>query len=353
MAAKSKSNRISGLAGGGCLLFFALFWSVGTLGVDVVITRSLFQQIQALSYSTTPGSITHSEVETVRGNRSRTYRPNIQYKYSVDGKEYLGERYRYGQFSSGSDWAQQIIDSHPVGSQVEVHFAPFDPSEAVLAVGLEGLDLLTFMFMLPFNLIMLAFWIAGGGTVLYRLFPVPAGGAKVSDDGRYVRVRLSLWKPLHSGLAVAGGLAFVGLFVMAFGFRGSPPLPILLVAWGVILGGGAWAYLSHWRKLAGGRSDLVLDRYNESITLPRTFARQENLTIPAKKVVAVEVEKVDKRGAKGSVSHSYIPTLVFTNDDGSRRREKIVEWSSEARAEGLASWLREKLRIEPPSPVDA
>ena len=61
----------------------------------------------------------------------------------------------------------------------------------------------------------------GGGTVLYRLFPVPAGGAKVSDDGRYVRVRLSLWKPLHSGLAVAGGLAFVGLFVMAFGFRGQ------------------------------------------------------------------------------------------------------------------------------------
>ena len=170
MAAKSKSNRISGLAGGGCLLFFALFWSVGTLGVDVVIARSLFQQIQALSYSTTPGSITHSEVETVRGNRSRTYRPNIQYKYSVDGKEYLGERYRYGQMSSSKGWAEQIIDSHPVGSPIEVHFAPADPSDAVLMVGLEGLDLLIFMFMLPFNLVMLTFWIAGGGAAFTGCF---------------------------------------------------------------------------------------------------------------------------------------------------------------------------------------
>ncbi len=349
MATKSRSTRVSGLAGGGFLLLFTLFWSIGVLGFDFVIGRSVVRQIYAVGYPTATGTITQSEVETIRGRRSRTYRPTIKYKYTVEGQEYVGERYRYGQFSSAKKWAERIVASHPVGSPFEVYYAPTDPSDAVLTVGLEGLDLFIFMFMLPFNVVMLAFWIAGGGEVLYRLSPGPAGGAKLCDDGRYVRVRLSMWKPLYSGLAAAGALAFVGIFIMAFGFGHAPPLPVTLVAWGVIVGSGALAYTWHWRKLSGGDSDLVLDTFNESITLPHTFNRPRDSTIRAKKVVAIEVEKVEKRGTKGGVYYSYVPTLIFTDNDGSRRREKIAEWSSEARAEGLASWLREKLRIKPPS----
>ncbi len=350
--AATKSKGLSAIGGTGCLLFFVLVWSVGTLGFDCFIARSVFRQIQALGYAEATGSMTLSEVETVRSRRGRTYRPNIQYKYSVEGKEYLGDRYRYGKWSSGGDWAKQIVASRPVGSPVEVYYAPADPSDAVLMVGVEGMDLFVAMFMLPFNLIMLGLWIAGGGAFRYRFLPPPAGGARVSDDGRYLRLRLSPWRPFYWGLIAAGVLALFGAFVIGFGFRGSPPMPLMLVAWGMILGSGALAYLFQHRRLAGSHSDLVIDDFRRSIALPRTFGRHEDLVIPAEKIIAIEVEKAEKRGPKGSVSRLYSPTIIFSGNDGSKRREKIVQWSFEPRATGLAAWLRERLEIKPPTPGD-
>jgi len=344
---ESKNSALSKLGGTGCLLFFALFWSGLTLAFDIFIGRSAFQQIQALGYSTAAGSVTHSEVETVDGDDGPTYRPNIKYKYSVVGKEHLGDRYRYGQWSSGGRSAHRIVASHPVGSHVEVYYAPADPSDAVLTVGVEGMDLFLAMFMLPFNLVMLGFWIALGGEVRQRFFSPSAGGARVSDDGRCVRVRLSLWNPFFSGAIAAGGLAFAGTFVIGFGFGADPSLPVMLVAWGVILGGGAAVCLyGYWRRAEGG-SDLILDEFRQCMTLPPTLGREEEVIVPFEKVVAIEVETAEKRGSRGNVSHSYLPTVVFTDDKGSRRREPIVDWPFEARAQGLASWLRERLPIEP------
>ncbi len=218
---------------------------------------------------------------------------------------------------------------------------------------LGGVGCLLFfaMAMLPFNLIMLALWIMFGGGVLCRLFPSAAGGAKVWEDGRYVRVRLSLGNPLYVGAGAAGLAAFLGTFVIAFGFGNDPSLLAMLVVWAGILGGGALAGLAYAGKTAQGRSDLILDEFRRCITLPATLGRNEELVIPAERIVAIEVEKVEKRRARGSSTHSYAPTVVFNDDDGSARREGIVEWPFEARAEGLASWLRERLAIKPPTSV--
>ncbi|MCR4413558.1 MAG: DUF3592 domain-containing protein, partial [Thermoguttaceae bacterium] len=336
----SFTNRWSKLGGAGCLCVFALFWSGMTLGFDVLIAQNAFRQIQALGHSKVMGSVTHSEVETVFDDEGPTYRPKIRYKYLVGGKEYLGDRYRYDRWSSGGDWAHRIVAANPVGSQVEVYHAPADPSDAVLAVGVDGMDLYLAMFVLPFNVVMLGFWFAIGQAVRHRLFPPVAGGAKVLDDGRYVRVRLSLWSPLFSGVAVAGGLAFAGAFVIGFAFGGGPPLLIMLVAWAVILGGGASASLFCRRRLIGGHSDLVIDCFGRAIVLPRTLARQVDLVIPVEKIMAIELESVEKRRAKGCTSRTYVPTVVFTDNDGLQRREGIVEWPFEARAEGLVAWLR-------------
>lgn len=345
MRIKSNNSGLGKLGGVGCLSFFALFWSAMTLGFDGLLARDAFRQIRALGYATAAGAVTHSDVETVDGEDGPTYRPNVKYRYSVAGKEYQGDRYRYGQWSTGGRSAHRTVASHPVGAQVEVHYAHDDPTDSVLAVGLQGMDLFFAMFMLPFNLVMLGFWVAIGGGLRQRLFAPPAGGARIWDDGRYVRVRLTLWNPLFSGAAAAGGLAFAGTFVIAFGFGADPSLATMLVAWGIILGGGvAVGLYGYWRQ-AGGGSDLILDEYRQCMTLPPTQGRQEEVVIPFDKVVAIEVETIERPGSEGGVSRSYLPTVVFTDSDGSQRREPIATWPLEDRAQGLAVWLRERLGV--------
>jgi translation initiation factor 2 alpha subunit (eIF-2alpha) len=51
------------------------------------------------------------------------------------------------------------------------------------------------------------------------------------------------------------------------------------------------------------------------------------------------------------VQYSYIPTVTFTDDDGSQRQEKLIEWKDERAAEELVEWLSERLRIEQRSEV--
>ncbi len=53
-----------------------------------------------------------------------------------------------------------------------------------------------------------------------------------------------------------------------------------------------------------------------------------------------------KRGSKGSTHQVYAPTMVLTDDDGSIRHERLVEWPDAKRAESLAGWLSERIGIK-------
>ena len=288
------SGRLSKLSGAGCLVMFGLFWSALTLVADVAIGWGAFQQLHALTYPATSGKVTLSEVKKTSGHRGATYRPHIVYTYSAGGKEYVSDRYRYGESTAQRGPAERIVASHPVGSQIVVYFVPSDPSEAVLVVGLEGLYLFATMCMVPFNLVMAAFWIAGGGAVYRRFFPSPTGGAKVRDDGFRVRVGLSPTSPILGAAAVAGILSFALAFVIGFGLGGNPSIPVMLLVWAVIL--------------------------------------------------------VEKRGAKGSVHYAYAPTLVFADDEGMTRRERLIEWSDAKTADLLTGWLCERMGIKATGP---
>jgi hypothetical protein len=350
IAGPKGSGRLSKLSGAGCLVMFGLFWSALTVGADVAIGWSVFRQLHALSYSTTTGRVTQSEIKKVEGDDGPTYRPDIKYTYSVAGREHTADRYRYGEWSAGRGRAEGVAATHPVGSEVSVYYAPADPSDAVLKVGLEGMDLFLAMFMLPFNVVMAVFCWAGGREIYRSFLPSPTGGAKVSDDGFRVRVGLSPTIPVLGGLVVAGILAFALTFVIGFGFGGSPSYPLMLLVWAVILVGGTWGYLHHRSKQVRGDFDLVLDVFGRSITLPRTLGRTTDVVVPMSSVTSIEVEQVEKRRSKGSVHYAYSPTLVFTDDDGMTRRERLIEWSDAKRAGLLTGWLCKRLGLKPNGP---
>jgi hypothetical protein len=341
----SLGSSLSRTGGTGCLLFVALFWSSLTLTFDGFFAWSAFWQLRATLYPTTVGQVTRSEVEVFEGEDGSTYRPKIHYTYAVAGVRYEGDRYRYGQFSSGDNSARRTVDAHPVGRQVEVRYHPSDPADAVLLCGLEGSDLFGPLFMLPFNVVMVVLWAAAGQGLVRRIFPSPAGGAKVREDGRCVRVRLSGWRPLAVGIATATAIAIVLVFVVAFTGGSNPPLPIVLGAWGLILAGGLAAWGFQYAKVVRGDWDLLIDEYRQSLTLPRTCGRREEVVVPAEKVTAIEIERAEKRNSEGRVTRSFIPTLLVTDGDGTIRREKLIDWSDEASAQGLTAWLRERLKI--------
>ena len=249
---------------------------------------------------------------------------------------------------STSGAAQQQVAEHPLGSQVAVYYRPNDPSDAILRVGIGGADLLAAMFMVPFNVVMLVIWRGAGGSLGARAAKPAAGGAKVWDDGVCVRVRLALMQPLTAAAIAGGAASFLGVFVLGFGFGADPMMPLMLGAWAVILAVGACAYLYRQRKLAQGDCDLVIDNFSQTVALPRTLGRQAKVVVPMRKFISVEVERIAKSDSEGSHFYRYVPVALFTDEAGSTRRERIVEWSSQARAQGLAAWLRERLRIEPP-----
>ena len=287
------------------------------------------------------GAVTRSDIETHHSRRSTTYSPKIMYAYRVNGKEYTGDRYRYGQMSSNDGRARRVVAEYPAGRQIDVHYAAADPADSVLFTGLEGADLFLPMFMTPFNFIMLAIWTVPFSKLLRRGSRV--GNTKLLDDGYEARLRLVDFGPVAVGAVVAAVLAFVGTFIIGFGFGFNPELPVMYVAWGIILGAGVLASVWRHRRIADGQFDLVIDDLNHRLTLPRTQGRKVAIVVDAEHTRSIEVERLSKRGSKGGTCYTYAPTLVIAESSQSQRREKLVEWSDEARANELADWLRERL----------
>ena len=235
------------------MLIVGFFWSVITLACDGVIVWGVFQQLRAVGYSTTQGRIDQSEVEEDPGGDEPSYHAKLKYSYRAADRVYAGSRYRYGLRLSSRPAVQRIVADHPVGKRVVVFYCPNDPQDSVLRTGLGGDDLLVAMFMVPFNLVMLGIWIGVRGSFHTRAAEPFAGGAKVLDDGICVRVRLTSLPPLTAAAIAVGAVSFLGVFIVAFGFGADPTMPVMLMAWAVILAAGLCRLPVSAEEIAAGR----------------------------------------------------------------------------------------------------
>ena len=86
----------------------------------------------------TNGIVRSAEMAANSGNGSTTYSAKVTYTYQVRGVDYAGDKIAVAQMSASSDYARQILNRYPVGKQVSVHYAPGDPSQAVLEPGIHG-----------------------------------------------------------------------------------------------------------------------------------------------------------------------------------------------------------------------
>jgi hypothetical protein len=112
------------------------------VGVGVLSSgiRSLMLDKRARSWATTEGTIVSSKcVDYYDWDNGRSFFTHVDYRYSVAGKSYQGDRIAFGY--SGSWWRrpnQRIADRLSSAKTVLVRYDPDKPSMAVLSCGLNG-----------------------------------------------------------------------------------------------------------------------------------------------------------------------------------------------------------------------
>ncbi len=121
----------------------AIFMILGlVLIVMGVVSRQRAKRTE--SWPTASGTILSSSV-TKRShydsdsNSTRTsYKPTIQYQYSVMGQQMSGSRVAVGSDSYSKKKANEICERYPAGSPVNVHYNPEKITETVLETTANG-----------------------------------------------------------------------------------------------------------------------------------------------------------------------------------------------------------------------
>lgn len=86
------------------------------------------------SYETTEATVVSSTVGVSPGGDDTTYYPDVTYEYTVGGQTYESTNVLpgAGRTSRSGDWARTVVEDHPEGETVTVHYDPADPSNAFL-----------------------------------------------------------------------------------------------------------------------------------------------------------------------------------------------------------------------------
>ncbi len=141
MAGSSRTRLVGVVVVGFSLLFLAV-------GGYLV-----YEQERALrSFESTEATVVGTEIDRdvdreVGESDSVTYRPIVEYRYTVDGREYTAGNVYPGGTSARSDrgWAEGVVSDYSRGETVTAYYDPSDPSEAYLV---RERDLTKFAFVL-------------------------------------------------------------------------------------------------------------------------------------------------------------------------------------------------------------
>jgi len=83
--------------------------------------------VQVRRWRRVPGVVLSTHLTRMASPRStaRSYRPVIQYRYTVNGTDHRGDVYQHGMQSGGHQaWAQRILDRYPPGRAITVLHHP-------------------------------------------------------------------------------------------------------------------------------------------------------------------------------------------------------------------------------------
>jgi hypothetical protein len=339
--AGSRAGKVAAIGCGG--LFGAIWiigWSAGTLLFDVMAVRGIVMQARSNGYRSAQGTVLESRVDVSRDSEGGTsYTPKVKYAYTVNGRRHEGNRMRYGMQSSGRKRAQAFVQAHSPGTALTVYYDPAEPSESVLETGVGGTDLYMFLFLTPFNIIMVGSWVVAAGCL---------GGIRAAERRFMRRVRhraggvIIVRLPGLSPGAVAGitalAISSVLIFVVGFSTWMRPSIGYVAVALGVVVVGAARAgWKSHERLLAGER-ELEINPVRRTITFPLRKRKSTRTTIRFDQIDGVEVKRTVKTGDE-STTVRFVPAVKWTHTSGTPHTTGLGQFDNEAEARAMREWL--------------
>jgi len=222
-AAQAGAERRGLVAG---MLFGGVFLVVGVALTHMLFVKPLLGVLAARNWPQVPCEIVSSEVAEHDGDDGRTYSVEITYRYTVGGRQYLSNRYKFMRGSSSGYRAKaQVVKRHPAGSRAFCYVNPADPTEAVFDRSWSGA--------MWFGLIPVAFALVGGGLAYgmmkqWRSTGAPSGrsggatiravpGRAAGRQGPVVPVPIAEEGPVALVPAASRGLKVLGaLFVAVF-----------------------------------------------------------------------------------------------------------------------------------------
>ena len=142
------------------LLFGLIFLIIGI--ITLILGMIAWNKARkSTSWPAVPGRILNASVDRVR-ERDRDsdgdvsietkYKVDISYQYTVEGKQYIGNRIQFGlpDRMSSSVRAYRIVNQYPQGTEVDVYVDPSQLSNSVLQPGVKLSTLLAPAFGLVF-----------------------------------------------------------------------------------------------------------------------------------------------------------------------------------------------------------
>lgn len=229
----------------GMAVILAVFGSLEIHGLRVLILQS-----RAESFPVAKGEILSGEVEITHGSKGHIYyEPSFSYDFQVNGKIYTGRQYRYGAspFSSDREATEDIVNGHPVGSEIEVYYNPANPRDSVLSPRVNGCDFGNVL--MPFSACLaLSYWMVKFAWEMPFLKRV--GAKKKSISFKKTRGRHSQYMPLPTSLVTVGLLClFAGAVMMSTPSAGIGEGTIVLLIIGFA---GGIVYLWRYKSVFAG-----------------------------------------------------------------------------------------------------
>ncbi|MCY1043759.1 DUF3592 domain-containing protein [Corallococcus sp. bb12-1] len=118
---------------------------LGLLGIGVALMfaggRMVYRTTVSRSWPTVQGTVVESRVETLRARRSVSFRPEVSYRYEVNGTPYTSDTFAFDGHASGALAEAQAVTRHyPAGAPVTLHYEPADPSVACIQCETVGVS---------------------------------------------------------------------------------------------------------------------------------------------------------------------------------------------------------------------
>ena len=314
-------------------VFFVGFWSLITLIFDGMLVFNGYRQMKATGFPVVTGTITHSEVTVHHGDDSTTYGIDVKYDYEVAGGQYEGTQYRYGQMSSSDNWARTVVDSLPVGKEVDVYYNPTEPSDSVLVVGVQPGDYFLALFLTPFNLVMLGGWYGLATMFFPGIGKMLAASPRTVGQGFKRRLVLEPAPRLLPAAVVLGIASFLSIFIVGFGFGFNPPMAVIKVTWAVVIGLACATLVRRPGFSIRGRR-LVIDDVENTLSISGQKQTQPAEVLPLASVVDVTSDRKRK-------SHRVL--LVYSNEEMAECRETLIKVDDADRAKDLARWVKNQI----------